>query len=159
MSSTFYPGDTQGEPTCAGCGEPLPIGVARFPTPDGAMHDVCRGVIAGPDGLLGELESTDRVEVRVRGEWIDGIVEHVSGIENGDYVVRVGLDEVVPGGVADHVDVCTTYVGQAPRGPLWTNPVGYDIIPGWDLFSTASESVLPAKFRTVGEVAVRRPTG
>lgn len=122
------------------------------------MHDLCRGVVAGPDGPLGVVGEGDRIEVLVRGEWIPGTVEHAGGIETGDYVVRVALDTVIPEGVTDHLDVCTTYVGRTVYGPLWSQSEGFDIIPGWDTFESSDEQVLPAKYRSVGEVEVRCPT-
>lgn len=158
MSSRISPSDTRVEPTCAGCGESIPVGVARYPTPDGFMHDVCHGIVAGPPGVLGAVDEGDRLQVKVRGKWLAGTVEHAGGLETGDYVVRVALDTVIPDGVTDHVDVCTTCLGSDIHGPIWTHPEGFDIIPGWDTFDSDREPVLPTKYRSVGDVKIRGPT-
>lgn len=155
MSSAVFPGDTEGEPRCAGCNEPIELGVARYPTADGYMHDFCQSIISGPPGVLGRVESGDRIDVAVRRKWIRGTVEHAGGLETGDYVVRVALDERIPMDVSDHVDICTTYVCNTIRGPRWTEPEGFDILPGWDTFESEAERVLPAKHRSVGLVDVR----
>ena len=155
MSSRVYSGDSESEPLCAGCGEPIELGVARFPTADGFMHEFCQSVISGPPGVLGRVGSEDRIEVEVRRNWISGTVEHAGGLENGDYVVRVALDERIPMGVSDHVDVVTTYLCNTVCGTLWTQPEGFDIIPGWDAFEAEAERDMPAKHRTFGSVDVR----
>lgn len=157
MSSTIFTGDAASEAICSGCSEPIPLGVARYPTPDGFMHGRCRSIVAGPPGVLGAVGAGDRVEVAVRRRWIAGTVEHASALESGEYVVRVALDDLVPMGVTDHVDISTTYVCTAVRGPIWTDPEGFDIIPGWDTFDSTEEPALPAKHRSVGPVDVRDP--
>lgn len=157
MSSTIFTGDAASEAGCSVCGEPIALGVARYPTPDGFMHGSCSSIVAGPPGVLGSVETGDRVEVEVRRRWIPGTVEHASALESGEYVVRVALDDLVPMGVTDHVDVSTTYVCTEVSGPIWSEPEGFDIIPGWDTFDSAEEKALPAKHRSVGPVTVREP--